>query len=296
MNKRVLYGWALFLLAVACIAAGGLWFAIAIGTFAVYAGNEFLSMAQAKGFRPSTRIVRAMIVAFFAMAALPSTFRLPWNFAIEHFPLLLLIGICACFFRLLFRHETPPATIADIATSILGFVYVGFLPCHLILMRSLILPGLVKPDQPWLQPGIAYVCAGLFAILATDIFAYVFGKRMGKHLLYPQVSPNKTVEGAVGGLLAAVFFSTITVWGFETYFPGHPFRGNIWQAPFMGVAVSIACQLGDLCESLLKRDAGMKDSSTIIPGHGGFLDRGDGLIFGAPIAYYWICMIVLGIL
>jgi phosphatidate cytidylyltransferase len=237
-----------------------------------------------------------MIIAFFAMAALPFTFHLSWNFGLEHFPMLLLIGICASFYRLLFRHENPPATIADVATTILGFIYVGFLPSHLVLLRNLVPPNELRPENSLLQPGLAYVIAGLFSILATDVFAYVFGKKFGKTPLYPQVSPKKTVEGAIGGFAASVFWSTAVVVFFENCVPGHPFRGKIWQAPLMGAVVSIASQLGDLCESLLKRDAGMKDSSSLLPGHGGFLDRGDGLIFGAPIAYYWICLVVLGIL
>jgi phosphatidate cytidylyltransferase len=294
--KRILYGAGLFLAAVASMLAGGIWLAMTLGTFSVLAGNEFVKMAQAKGFRPSPRIVRSMIVAFYATAAIPYTRKLAWNVGIEHFPFVLLIGICVSFFRLLFRQENPPARIADVATTILGFIYVGFLPAHLILLRNLIPPEMVRPENPLLQPGLAYVTAGLFATLATDVFAYIVGKRFGKTKLYPQVSPTKTVEGAVGGLVAAIFWATLVVYFFETYVPGHPFRGKIWQGPLMGAAVSVAAQLGDLAESMLKRDAGIKDSSNVLPGHGGFLDRGDGLIFGSPIAYYWVCLVVLGIL
>jgi phosphatidate cytidylyltransferase len=303
VNKRIFYGWLLFLLALVAIAAGGVVLALLIGFCAYQSGEEFIIMAQAKGYKPSVRIVKAMILAFFAMAALPyaipqlfPSVHLPATFAVEHFPLLLLIGICCSFFRLLFRHETPPATIADISTTILGFIYIGFLPSHLILIRNLAPPGESHFDNLLLQPGIAYVAASLFAVLATDVFAYLVGRHWGKTRLYPQVSPKKTVEGALGGFVASIFWTTLTVWGFETYFPGHPFKGNLWQAPFMGAAVSVAAQLGDLCESLLKRDAGMKDSSQNLPGHGGFLDRADSLLFGAPIAYYWICLVVLHIL
>lgn len=324
MSKRIVYGWLLFLLAVAAIAGGGVFLALLIGYCSYQAGNEFVTMAQAKGYKPSPRIVRGMIIAFYAMAALPSAIpglhqawnlvvehfpvlnstdeivqhvmAVPWNFSLEHFPMLLLVGICCSFFRLLFRQETPPATIADISTTILGFIYIGFLPSHLILLRNLALPAEAHLEDTLLQPGIAYVTTGLFAILATDIFAYLVGRKWGKTLLYPQVSPKKTVEGAIGGFVASIFWATLTVWAFDAYFPGQPFKGKLWQAPLLGAVVSIASQLGDLCESLLKRDAGMKDSSTMLAGHGGFLDRGDSLLFGAPIAYYWICLVVLNIL
>src|SRR5581483_10018428 len=124
-----------------------------------------------------------------------------------------------------------------------------------------------------------------------------FGKKFGKTKLYPAISPKKTVEGAVAGLLASIFWACVVVYAADHYvFPCHPFQFKFWQAPLMAIVVSVAAQLGDLCESLLKRDAGMKDSSDVIPGHGGFLDRGDSLLFGAPIAYYWIKMVVLGIL
>jgi len=304
MSKRVIYGTGLFLITVAGLAAGGVIWAITLGTAALIAGNEFVVLTQAKGMHPSGRIVRNMIIAFFVVAAIPS---IPWihipgvhlspTWSEEHFPLLLTIGVGVSFIRLLFRGENPPATIADIATTILGFIYVGWLPSHLVLLRNIVPPGTTLSDNPFQQPGLAYVWASLFMIVATDVFAYYAGKVFGKNLLYPQVSPKKTVEGSIGGLLASVFWGTVVIYCADHFiFPDHPFRYKLWQAPLMGAVVSIGAQLGDLCESLLKRDAGVKDSGNLIPGHGGMLDRGDGLLFAGAISYYWICLVVLNIL
>ncbi|HEY9714417.1 MAG TPA: phosphatidate cytidylyltransferase, partial [Chroococcales cyanobacterium] len=285
--KRVLFGWALFLIAVLSIMVGGLLLALTLGGACLVGGNEFLAMAHAKGMRPSVKIVRTMIISFFVVAALPAIpgLNVNDNFSVQHFPILLTIGICASFFRLLFRHEEPHASIADIATTILGFIYVGFLPSHLVLLRNLCPEGMEHTVNPLQQPGLAYVWASLFIVWATDVFAYYVGKKFGKRLLYPQISPNKTLEGAVAGLLASIFWATVVVYVADHYlFACHPFKFKLWHAPLMGAAVSVAAQLGDLCESLLKRDAGMKDSSNVIPGHGGFLDRGDSLLFGSPVS------------
>jgi len=302
-HNRVVYGWTMFFIAVALVMMGGLFFAIALGGVCYFAGNEFITMVRAKGIRPSVRIIRGMIIAFFVVAALPAVPvigpSLPWNFSLAHFPLLLTVGMCISFFRLLFRNDQPHTTIADIATTILGFIYVGFLPCHMLLLRNLYPPGMEAIANPVQQPGLAYVWAAIFGILGTDVFAYYSGRKWGKTLLYPQISPKKTVEGAIGGFVAAIFWIMLVVYLSDNFlFPNHPFQGNFWQAPLMGAVVSVAAQLGDLCESLLKRDAGMKDSSTLItiPGHGGILDRGDSWIFAAAVSYYWVCMVVLGIL
>jgi len=305
---RVVWGWLLAAIAAFSIMMGG-WILPLVMGFACYiGGNEFIGLARAKGMNPSPRIIRTMIIAFFVVAALPS---LPWFDSIPashmvdarllsplgHFPLLLTIGICASFFRLLFRRHSPPATIADIATTILGFIYVGFLPVHLVLLRNLYPIGMAKIDNPLQQPGLAYAWVTLFIIWATDIFAYLVGKRWGKHLLYPQISPKKTVEGAIGGLVASIVWAIIVVYISDTYLFANqdPFQHKLWSASFMGAAISIASQLGDLCESMLKRDAGVKDTSSILPGHGGILDRGDSMIFGSAVSYYWICLVILGI-
>lgn len=317
---RLLFGWILFLLSVASVIAGGKFLALVLGAACFMGGKEFIGMAQKKGINPSSRIVLGMIIAFFVVAAIPdfipgrglnlgplanlgflkdlsaSVDQKYWSsFSINHFPLLLSIGIYLSFFRLLFRNVNPPATIADIASTILGFIYVGWLPAHLVILRNLSPDGMPMGDNPLQQPGLAYVWATLFIVFATDVFAYYFGKRFGKHLLYPAISPKKTVEGAIGGLLAAIVLGVAVVYAADHYiFACHPFRFNLWQAPIMAIVISVAAQIGDLCESLLKRDAGIKDSSDYIPGHGGFLDRGDSLIVGSATAYYWVCLVVLG--
>lgn len=298
MSRRVVYGWSLFFAAAVALMAGGIWWALGLATVSVLAGNEFIALVQAKGIRPSPRIIRAMIIAFVVVGTLPQVpgLHVTWD-PLFAFPLVVVVGVCASFFRLLFRDLDPPATISDIATTILGFLYCGFMPSHLALLRNLIEPGVPLPANPLYQPGVAYVWVTLFIIFATDVFAYYGGKAFGKHLLYPTISPKKTVEGAVCGLLAAVFWSTAVVYVADHYiFQPPPFHLHIWQAPLMGLFASIGCQLGDLCESLLKRDAGVKDSGNLIPGHGGFLDRGDGLIFAGAICYYWIRMFMLHLL
>lgn len=296
---RLVVGFTLFGVAVGSLIAGGLIWPLFLGFAAYMAGEEYIAMVRAKGMHPSPRIIRGMIIAFFVVAALPQIpgLQLPWDFSLQHFPILLTLGVCISFFRLLLRHENPPATIADIATTVLGFIYIGWMTSHLVLLRNLS-PLNMPANLPHLQqPGLAYVWACLFVIWSTDVFAYYAGKSFGKHLLYPQVSPKKTVEGAIGGLLASVLMATAIVYACDHYlFSIHPFGFKLWQAPLMGIVLSIGTQLGDLSESLLKRDAGIKDSSTLIPGHGGFLDRGDGLIFAGAIGYYWICLVVLGIL
>jgi phosphatidate cytidylyltransferase len=138
---------------------------------------------------------------------------------------------------------------------------------------------------------VAVPSGGLLLLLpvlltwASDIGAYAVGRTMGRHKLIPSVSPGKTIEGSVGGLLA----SMLVAWAY-TQFVLHPashldFRWAPAGVLAFGALVSVAAQVGDLAESLLKREAGVKDSSHIIPGHGGILDRFDSLLFVLPVAY-----------
>lgn len=123
-----------------------------------------------------------------------------------------------------------------------------------------------------------------FVIMATDIGAYFFGKKFGKKQLSPEVSPKKTVVGAVAGSVCAILTSLVL---------GFFFKLSFSQAFWAGAIITFFAQVGDLSESLLKRDAGVKDSGNSLPGHGGFLDRADSYLLAAPVSYFFFKYVVL---
>ncbi|MFC3040328.1 phosphatidate cytidylyltransferase [Virgibacillus xinjiangensis] len=127
--------------------------------------------------------------------------------------------------------------------------------------------------------GLDYLLFALFIIWATDTGAYLFGKKFGKKKLWPQISPNKTVEGALGGVLLACFIAAI----FQLV---HPFSFPMMVVIGATVLASIFGQIGDLVESAFKRHYGVKDSGKLLPGHGGILDRFDSLLFVLPLLHF----------
>lgn len=160
---------------------------------------------------------------------------------------------------------------SDTAVTVFGAVYVGYLLAHFVLLRSL-------------DSGTELALATLISVWANDSFAYLVGSTMGKHKMAPRISPNKSWEGFAAGTLF-----TILVWiglGLvaETGL-------SLAALTLTGICVSVAAVVGDLAESRLKREAGVKDSGTLLPGHGGFLDRFDSLILVSVVAYY---LVILG--
>lgn len=186
-------------------------------------------------------------------------------------------------------------TITSVGTTIFGVMYVSWLMGHLILLVSV----------PY---GKVYTFVLFFSIWVGDGAAYIVGRKMGKRKLIPRISPNKTVEGAVAGLattllavvaLKAVEFREplsyyIRINGsqldFKELLPGFSYLDAI----ILGFLISVFGQVGDLSESLIKRDAGVKDSGGMFPGHGGALDVIDSLIFTGPVMYYYWFFIVSG--
>jgi len=178
----------------------------------------------------------------------------------------------------LFRNKAS-ATLNISATAWGIFYPTVFFSFH-ILIREL--PTSLKLDYAW---GAKWIIFMLVTIWICDTAAYFIGSAMGRHKLYRRISPNKTVEGAVAGFI----FALITAYIFHQVYLKEL---SLIHCIFIGLLIGIMSQVGDLVESLFKRDAGVKDTSGILPGHGGFLDRFDSPLFVAPLVYLYLRFIV----
>jgi phosphatidate cytidylyltransferase len=207
------------------------------------------------GARDRAGGVALAVLVFFSAALLPGPFGVP----------AVLACVLLSVFHVLPGASDPVEKARRAATLCLGAVYIG---------------GLLSmyPRTLLLSRGEHWVFLGILAVAAGDTMAYFTGRAIGRRKLAPAVSPNKTVEGAVGGLLGSVGCAVLYAHGFLPEAPA----GYIAAT---GAAVGIAGQAGDLFESLVKRAAGVKDSGTILPGHGGILDRADGILAAGPVLY-----------
>ena len=182
---------------------------------------------------------------------------------------IVIIALSAEFF---YRVHEP---VKNTGQTILGLVYLSLLA--FVIMIRINDDGVTTPVWlPQLSTDGLRVMHLLLIVWATDIFAFTFGWIYGRTALQPDLSPKKTWEGSTGGLLGAIVIAGIS---------GCWFQFPLFQSIALGAIVSIVAQLGDLAESALKREFGVKDSGDIIPGHGGILDRLDSLIFAAPVYF-----------
>ena len=184
---------------------------------------------------------------------------------------LLFIGFSLLF---LFRIRTIDSAASEIAFALLAFLYIPFLLMHMVLLRQTTF-------------GIQWLFVIMLIVMTNDSAAYYTGSAFGKHRLYLLVSPKKSIEGAVGGLMGSLCGTFLAKF---TFFPQLSFVDVVVTA----LVVGMVGQTGDLFESLLKRSFGVKDSGTIIPGHGGVLDRLDSILFAAPITYYYVLFFFKG--
>jgi phosphatidate cytidylyltransferase len=176
----------------------------------------------------------------------------------------------------------------DWVFSLSGVMYVGLTMTHFVLLRRLD-SGPVNVD--WVRHadniigdggaalGLAWLLVAILTTWMTDVFAYLVGRTWGKTKLSPRVSPGKTREGAIAGLLGGTLTAVVAAWAVGLPVP-------FWLMIAIGVIISLGGMIGDLMESLIKRQIGVKDMSAFIPGHGGLMDRIDALLVTIPLTYY----------
>ena len=264
--SRFITGFIISVISLVCIIAGGIPLFCFLMVVLFLATREYVHILRNKGFHPSFSLICVTSLVF----GLLIFFR-----RFDLVPCVLTFAIMASFLVVLFMGRQP--YIANVATTALGFMYGGWLPYHILLLRQMNSES-VNFFVPGLNDGLYYLLYTFLIVVATDIGAYYFGSKFGKTKLSKVISPKKTVEGAIGGGLFAVFVSAFGV-----------FYTNLSpiEAIIGGILITTFAQFGDLSESLIKRDAGVKDSSNILPGHGGLLDRTDSYVFALPVAYYY---------
>jgi phosphatidate cytidylyltransferase len=295
---------------VAATLLGGYIFFALVLIIALLSLREFYALARAKGTSPQTvagYVAGALMLSVFLydrlhiviLSALAGCgLAVPFPTMAQEFLILLLAFIPLVLIGELFRGKEQP--LHNVAVTIMGVMYVGFFFGTLVGLRELFVPadfpvyahfsviGAAVPEEiastiyRW---GGWTVLAFFVAVWVCDSAAYFSGRAFGRHKLFVRVSPNKTWEGAIAGFAGAIAAFLIMKAIALPYL-------TVLQSLICGALVGSFGQLGDLAESLLKRDAGVKDSSSIIPGHGGMLDRFDSIMMASPVLFLYLDFIV----
>ena len=264
--------------------------ALVAGAVALLAIAEFLKLVTPYGVQPLTLATYVFVALFFVFVIVASTNRTP---LVETTAMVYGTTLAAALAPFIFltvamrmRRANLTSGYPAAAAAVFAFAYIAIPMALLVGIRQ----------QP---AGAIWTIYTLLAVWAGDIFAYFVGKSLGRHLMSPHISPKKTWEGAAASIVASVIVGTLWIqhapgissallraglierpdgmWGLE--------QPPLWPIILLSAVVNIAAQLGDLVESLIKRGAGVKDSGTILPGHGGMLDRIDAMLFAVPVVW-----------
>ncbi len=243
-------------ISIACYAiflAPNWFFFLVVEGFIFFALNEFLSLVEKKGI-----VINRGLGLFFG-ALLPFSYYFPSE------PIILMMA-CLTFFIFNFHRRLREQALVSTATTFFGIVYVAWFFAHIAKIK-------------YLDHGSLWVFYTCLLVKGGDAGAYFIGKSFGKIKLIEHISPNKSVEGAIGGFATTFILSLVS-------------KVYLWHVGFihlavLGIAIGVLSQFGDLAESLLKRDAGIKDSGQV-PGLGGVLDMLDSLLLSIPFVYYYL--------
>jgi phosphatidate cytidylyltransferase len=240
------------------------WFALEVTVFVALALFEFLELIKKQGI-PVYRLFGVVMGV-----SIPAIVYMELGHTQSGEVLLIILG-CLFLFVLQFFHKDHSQALVGIALTLFGILYISWFLSFLIRMR-------------FLQGGILWIAYLLAVTKATDIGAYTAGTLFGRHSLIPHVSPKKSVEGTLGGLMLSVLVSVALK-------PFLPLDFSWMHLVILGILIGGVGQIGDLSESLMKRFCGVKDSGHLLPGMGGVLDAVDSILFTAPIFYFHLKVI-----
>ncbi len=258
---------------VGLILLGGIVYALVAATILTIAALEYYAATDpAHGPTPQPRargaatLLHARIPALLAAAAV-FLLAIAAREGFDELTGALALGVAALFVPLILRGD-PEAGLRDWTWAVPGIAYIGFLGAHLVLLREL------DDDGKW-------VFLAVLGTWASDTFSYFAGRAFGRHHPVPKISPGKTDEGFIAGYAGG--FASIIVLDTALDLPM-----STVEAALLGLLFPAAAMIGDLAESLIKRGAGIKDTSELVPGHGGLLDRLDSILFTVPLVYYFV--------
>ncbi len=265
--KRIVTAAVLIPLVLLLVLKGHFWLlTLAAGAVALAAAWEFMDLSDAGGAKMPRVLMLVAIAALFGCAFRNADLIGPALCALG------LVLFLVCVFR-----SPLDRVLRDAASSLFCLVYIGFTLCTLPLIGAQ-------------EGGPSLLLLLLFVVWSGDTAAFYVGKSIGRRKLAPRLSPNKTWEGTIASVAGSVLITLVLI-QLARYLGGRgidllAYPGSVWNWLFLAVILNIAAQLGDLAESALKRGAGVKDSGTLLPGHGGVLDRIDALLLAAPVLWY----------
>lgn len=266
LAKRLLVAIILLPIALFIIHLGGPVFNAAVTILLGVTAWEYVRLFRASGLHPASLLAVGGVVLLAVGRALNG---------FESAPLTLtLLVLASIAYHVLAYERGASQAGTDFSVTMSGAVYAGWLGAYLISIRDM-------PDGKW------WLLVVLPSVWLADSGAYFLGQRFGRHPFSPLVSPKKTWEGYVGGMIFGTLGGGIlaTIWSLGAG-PGTAI--TLWTGAFLGFVLTVFTPLGDLGESMIKRQAGVKDSGTFLPGHGGAFDRIDSWLWAAPIGYYVI--------
>ena len=253
-------------LGMTAIILGGWYYTGLIGLFLVLAAWEYAQLFRAAGLQPANWLVAGGVLLLLVGRTLDGFASGPW--------MLSLLILLSMSWHLLAYERGRDQAGTDLAVTLGGILYIGWIGGYFISLRSL-------PNGQW------WVLTALPAVWFADSGAYFIGRAWGRHKLSPRLSPKKTWEGYFGGIVSGVVLTALfaAVW----MKAAGPQTGiTVLRGALMGLVMGIFPTLGDLGESMIKRQVGAKDSSNLLPGHGGFFDRVDSWLWAVVLGYYLI--------